>query len=93
MNAATWQRLGWEVGRGSSSLARRGGAAAAAWLGVGARQQQHGRESGRTNHRLSARGSGRLARAAQLGLPTERSAWQAAKATAHGRPRATSTAT
>ena len=68
MNAATQQQLGWE-----------GGAAAAGWLGVGAQQQQHGRESGRTNHRLSARGTGRLARAAQLGLPTERSVRQAAR--------------
>jgi len=68
-------------------------AAAAAWLGGGARQQQLGSEAGRSNHRLSASASGRLARAAQLGLPTKRSARQAAKAMAHGRPKATSTAT
>jgi hypothetical protein len=83
----------WMQPRSSSSLAGRRGAAAAAWLGGGERQQQVGSEAGRSNHRLSARGSSRLARAAQLGLPTERSARQAAKATAHGRPRATSTAT
>ena len=69
----------WMQPRSSSSLARRWGAAAAAWLGGGERQQQLGSEAGRSNHRLSASGSGRLARAAQLGLPTERSVRQAAR--------------
>ena len=57
-----------------NAATQRRGTAATAWLGGGERQQQLGSEAGHSNHRLSAHGSGRLARAAQLGLPIEHSA-------------------
>ena len=59
-----------------SSLAGRQGAAAAAWLRGGERQQQLGSEAGRSNHRLSASGSNRLARVAVGGTTLD----------THGRP-------